>query len=171
MGRPARKPPANGPKRSALARKSKGSPVKKAAQRKRAPLTAEKKAILAAYNVKKHGSFRAYCVKNDIPRSTANYQLNSAKGAARAQRIAKIVEAAKQMSSEKRKKHQQCRISAQDIIEKLGKDKVLCTPRQVNRILKNSFDKRPQRRRQTGQPNQESTPSQLRTIAAHQRYI
>lgn len=171
MGRPARKPPANGPKRSASARKSKGSPVKKAAQRKRAPLTAEQKSVLAAYNVKKHGSLRAYCGEKAISISAAHYHLNRSQEAVRAKRAAEIVKVVKEMSSHKRKKHQQRRISAQDIINELGKRKVPYTKQHINRILKKSLEKRPQRRRQTGQPNEESTPSQMRTIAAHQRYI
>ena len=75
------------------------------------------------------------------------------------------------MGKKTRVKFQSVRISAADVIEKLGDEAGGLTTRQVNRILKQALPERPKRQRMTGQPNAESTPSQMRTIAAHQRYI
>lgn len=74
------------------------------------------------------------------------------------------------MSTKTREKHQSRRISAREIIEKLGKHEISFTERHVTRIINKHFERKPQRQRQRGQPNAESTESQMRTINAHCRY-
>lgn len=143
---------------------------KAAAKRKRTPLSAEKKSLLAKFDPQKDGSLRAFCAKHDIPRNTASYHRNHSSAGARQQQYDLIVKTAQKMTTKMRIKHQSRRISAREIIEKIGKHKISFTIQHVNRIINKHFEKRPQRQRQRGQPNAESTESQMRTINAHTRF-
>lgn len=170
MGGPASKRAPNRSKRPTLARKAKTLTPKAAAQRKRPRLTPARKSILDSFDRRKHGSLRSFCKKRGIPESSARRYLSSDPRARRERHHAKIVKIVKGLSLSKRVKHQSCRISAVEIKAKAGKAGHYST-RQINRIIKQHLGAKPRRRPQTGQPNASSTASQMRTIAAHQRFL
>lgn len=169
MAGPASKRAPNRSKRPTLARKAKTLPPKSAAQRKRTGLTPEKKSILDGFDAKKHGSLRAFCEKHDIPRSSARYHLETADARElREQKHAKIVKTVKKLSRRMRVKGISCRVSGSEIKNKAAS---CYTPQHINRIIRSRLGRKPRRRPQTGQPNAESTESQMRTINAHRRYL
>jgi hypothetical protein len=168
MGRESRK---LSRKRSPSTRRKRTAPPKPVAKRCRKPLTAEILEKLRVFQRKPCVPLRVFCTSNGIPYTAAHYHLNRSSAADRERRNAKIIKAVKRMSKKTRVKFQSVRISAADVIEKLGDEAGGLTTRQVNRILKQTLELRPQRQRITGQPNAESTPDQMRAICAHQRHL
>lgn len=159
------------PKRSTTAVRSRPGSKKTVSKRRRTPLSVKFVKLLDRFRRRKPTSLRAFCNQNDIPYEAAHYHLKHSSSASRNDRNAEIVQIVLKMSKKTRVKHQSTRISAADVIKKLGRKAGGLSVRQVNRILKQALPERPKRQRITGQPNAESTPSQMRTIAAHQRYI
>lgn len=170
MGGRASKRAANRSKRPSLARKAKTLTPKTAAQRKRTGLTPKKKSLLDSFDRKKHGSLRQFCRKRVIPESSARRYLSGGPRARRERDHAEIVKIVKKMALSMRRKHQSCRISAREIKANAG-DASRYSTRHINRIIKQELGLKPRRRPQTGQPNAPSTPSQMRTINAHQRHF
>jgi len=155
-------------KRSPSTRQKRTAPPNPVAKRRRKPLSAEILRKLDHFKRKCRVPLRVFCTFNDIPYTAAYYHLNHSSAADRERRNAKIIKIVKRMSKKTRVKFQSVRISAADVIEKLGDEAGGLTTSQVNRIIKQALTSRPKRQRMTGQPNAASTPDQMRSICAQQ---
>lgn len=109
------------PKRSTTAVRSRPGSKKTVSKRRRTPLSVKFVELLASFRCSKPTSLRAFCHQHEIPYEAAHYHLKHSSAASRDDRNAKIVESVHEMSEKTRRKHQSTRISAANVIKKLGK--------------------------------------------------